>query len=186
MTATDTASLRESSDYQALDFDYDPGVSKMVLAETVDTLARGNPTYRQVVEKELTSRDIPAEYLTTFGPLGLRHDNLADTMTAYWISMWTVIHDKPLANADQTAAVLAQVMPRIQDSTLTKSARKRQLMGEALVYESTIALSVYNEAKSNNQELQLRQMAQSAKKNTRKRGFELAKMKLTDQGMQRR
>jgi hypothetical protein len=186
MTATDTASLRERSEYQALDFDYDPGVSKMVLAETVDTLARGNPTYRQVVEKELSARDIPAEFLETFGPLGLRNDNLVDAMTAYWISMWTVIHNKPLANADQTAAVLAQVMPRIQGSALTKSARKRQMMGEALVYESTIALTVYSDAKAGNQELQLRQMAQSAKKNSAKRGFKLAKMKLTDQGMQRR
>ncbi|MFK7888038.1 MAG: DUF6683 family protein [Gammaproteobacteria bacterium] len=186
MTATDTVTLRESSDYLALDFDYDPGVSKLVLAETVDTLARGNPTYRQVVEKELASRDVTAEYREAFGELGLRHDNLADTMAAYWISMWTVIHNKPLATAEQTAAVLAQVMPRIQTSALTKSARKRQMMGEALVYEATIALTVYNEAKANNQELQLRQMAQSAKKNTRKKGFELAKMKLTDQGMQRR
>lgn len=186
MTVTDTVTLRERNEYQALNFDYDPGVSKMVLAETVDTLARGNPTYRQVVEKELASRDIIAEYEAAFGELGLRHDNLADTLAAYWISMWTVIHDKPLANAEQTAAVLGQVLPRIHTSDLTKSARKRQLMGEALVYESTIALAVYHDAKANNHELQLRQMAQSAKKNTRKKGFELAKMKLTNQGMQRR
>lgn len=186
MTATDTEAILDSDAYRALDFDYEPAVSAQVIAETVDTLAQGNPTYRKVVEKELESRDIPAEFKGTFGPLGLRHDNLADTMAAYWIAMWSVIHDKPLANATQARAVRRQVLPRLQSSPIARSDKKRQLVGEALLYEATIGLSVYQEAKANEQELQLRQMARNAKKNVKKKGIDLARMRLTDQGMRRR
>lgn len=186
MTATDTGDVLQSNTYRNLDFSYDPAVSAQVLAETIDTLAQGNPTYRHVVEKELNGRDIPAEFRDTFGPLGLRHDNLADTMAAYWLAMWTVIHDKPLANETQARAVLRQVLPRIQASPLAGNPKKRQMMGEALLYEATIGLSVYNEAKAGAQELQLRQMARNAKKNVKKKGVDLARMKLTDQGMRRR
>ncbi|MEO1575193.1 MAG: DUF6683 family protein, partial [Pseudomonadota bacterium] len=105
---------------------------------------------------------------------------------AYWLAMWTVIHDKPLANETQARAVLRQVLPRIQASPLAGHPKKRQMMGEALLYEATIGLSVYYDAKAGSQELQLRQMARNAKKNVKKKGIDLAKMKLTDQGMRRR
>lgn len=186
MTAMETQNTRDGDAYKALDFDYDAALSAQVLAETVDTLSNGNPTYRQVVQTELASRDIPSEFGDIFGPLGLRHDNLADTMAAYWLAMWSIIHDKPLATSQQASAVLAQVLPRIQTSAQARDPKKRQLMGEALIYESTIGLQVYREAKENKQELQLRQMARNAKKNTRKKGIDLAKMRLTDQGMRRR
>ena len=186
MTATDTEDLLDSAAYRALDFEFDPAVSAQVLAETVDTMSQGNPTYRHVVEKELSARDIPAEFRDTFGPLGLRHDNLADTMAAYWLAMWSVIHGKPLASDTQARAVRRQVLPRIQGSDLAKSARKRQMMGEAFIYEATIGLAVYLDAKANQQELQLRQLARNAKKNTKKKGIDLAHMKLTDQGLRGR
>ncbi|MFK8014901.1 MAG: DUF6683 family protein [Gammaproteobacteria bacterium] len=186
MSAVNPDPVRADEPYQALDFTYDDAISKQVLAETVDTLSRDNPAYRAVVEAELAGRDIVAEFRDVFGPLGLRHDNLADTMAAYWISMWSIIHNKPLANGAQALAVRDQVLPRIASSELTASVDKRQMMGEALVYESTVAYGVYRDALSNKQDLQLRQMARSAKQNTRKKGYELAKMKLTNQGMRRR
>ena len=186
MSAATPIPIRSDEPYQALDFSYDADISRQVLAETVDSLSRDNPAYRTVVEEELARRDIIAEYRESFGTLGLRHDNLTDTMAAYWISMWTIIHDKPLATATQALVVRDQVLPRIASSELTDSGDKRQMMGEALIYESTIALGVYRDAKRDNQELQLRQMAKSAKQNTRKKGYELAKMKLTNRGMQRR
>ena len=186
MTAGDSHAAPDSDAYRALDFGDDPAVSRAVVAETIDTLAQGNPTYRAVVEKELGGRDIPAEFDQTFGPLGLRRDNLADTMAAYWLAMWTVIHDKPLGTPVQASAVRRQVLPRIQASPLAKDPRKRQMMGEAMLYEATIGLSVYRDAKANEQELQLRQMAKNAKKNVKKKGIDLARMRLTDQGMRRR
>ncbi len=186
MTAATPTAERDDAAYRALDFDFDPQISRQVLDETVTTLSRDNPAYRQVVEQELARRDVVAEYRETLGALGLRHDNLADTMAAYWVAMWTIIHDKPLANATAATAVRDQVLPRIQSNDLARSASKRQMMGEALIFEATIALSVYRDAKAGNQELQLRQMAQSAKKNTRKKGFDLARMKLTQHGMRRK
>lgn len=181
-TTTNNTSAAMAGD--GLDFEFDPAISRQVRQEIIDTLSRGRKDIRKVVEHELRSREVVTEFKPTLAALGLRHDNLADAMTAFWIIMWTIIHDEPLPADHCAAAVREQVRERLKGVPTTRDAGKRQMMGEGMIYEARLAQASFEEAKEAGNEFQLRQMAASARQNMTKKGINLGHMRITEAGLQ--
>ncbi len=182
---TATAEHDAAAAVDALDYPRDNAVSREVYEEIVTTLSRGQKKLRKIVEDELRDRDIVAEFGATLETLGLRTNNLADSMTGFWVVMWTIIHDAPLPSKTAVAAVRDQVIARLKGNRSAKDVRKRQLMGEGMVYEAHIALQTYEQARREGNTFQLRQMAKSARVNMKKKGIDLGSMRITDSGLQK-
>jgi len=164
----------------------DPALSAQVRRELLDTLRARTHFDPEEAERELAARDMHAEFIRRFGDLGLVPDNLPDLLAGHFIAMWTVVHDAPIPGRDTAAALVRQFTDLIAPSPLAADAGKRQLMGEALLYESVLTLEAQEAARSAGNKAALKEMAESAQRNfLAQRSINLRKTRLTKTGMVR-
>ena len=164
----------------------DPSLSARVRKELVDTLhARANFDPAEA-EKELAARDVHEEFLLQFGDMGLAPDSLPDLFAAHLAAMWSVVHDKALPGREVASGLRRQFTAQVASSPLIADADKRQLVGEALMYEAVLTLEAHRAARDAADKAKLRQMADSAQAALlRQRGINLRKTRLTAAGMAR-
>lgn len=169
-----------------LNVNFDPEVSTHIRRELVDSLAHGDVDIELAVEKELGDRNIVADFSQAIQPLGLKAGNLADIMAAYYLVMWTIVRRAPFPDKQQTNALRQQLRQQLLGNPLVRNAKRRQMMGEGMIYEAQIALETYRKAVDNDDELQLRRLARNGRKNMIGRGIDLKRTKITQSGFQTR
>ncbi|MBO9664254.1 DUF6683 family protein [Dokdonella sp.] len=164
----------------------DPALSAQVRKELLDTLQSRAHLDPAMVERELNSRDVHAEFLRQLGDLGLVPDNLPDLLAGHLIAMWTVVHDTTLPGRDVATALSRQLLTLIAASPQAADPAQRQLMGEALMYETVLTLEAQQAARASGDKAKLKEMAESAQRNLlNQRGINLRKTRLTASGMAR-
>lgn len=164
----------------------DPVLSAQVRKELLDTLYARTKFDPVQAERELDSRDVHGEFVRQLGKLGLVPDNLPDLLAGHLIAMWTIVHDAPLPGREIAAALSRQFLGLIAGSPQAADPAKRQLMGEALLYETALTLEAQHAAREIGDKAKLREMAESAQKNLLgQRGINLRKTRLTASGMVR-
>ena len=164
----------------------DPTLSAQVRRELLDTLRARTQFDPEQAERELASRDMHAEFIRRFGDHGLVPDNLPDLLAGQFMAMWTVVHDAPLPDRGIAAALVRQFTDLIAPSPLAADAGKRQLMGEALLYEAVLTLEAQEAARSAGDKAALKEMAESAQRSfLAQRSINLRKTRLTKAGMVR-
>jgi len=170
----------------ALSVGADPALSRLVRAELLATLhVRANLDPEQA-ERELAARDMRAEFAQAFAGLGLAADNLPDLLAAHLIAMWTVVHDAPLPRREVATGLAKQFAGLVGGTAQAADPAKRQLMGEALLYETVLSLEAQAMARAAGDKAKLKEMARSAQDNTlAQRGINLRKTRLTTTGMAR-
>lgn len=164
----------------------DPALSAQVRKELIDTLALRTKFDPEQTERELDARDVHAEFIRQLGDLGLVPDNLPDLLAGHLIAMWSVVHDAPLPGRDVAAALVRQFTGMISASPQAADPAKRQLMGEALLYETALTLEAQRAARESGDQAMLKQMAESAQQTIlQQRSINLRKTRLTASGMVR-
>lgn len=164
----------------------DPALSAQVRKELIDTLQVRGGLDPVKVEGELASRDFREEFVELLGPLGLAPDTLPDLLVAHLMTMWSVVHNAPLADREVASALRRQFTGSIAASPQVADPAKRQLMGEALLYETVLTLRAQQAARAVGDTAELEKMAESAQKNLlNQRGINLRKTRLTASGMTR-
>ena len=164
----------------------DPALSAEVRKELLDTLQARAGIDPEQAERELSSHDVHAEFLRDFGDLGLVPDNLPDLLAGHLITMWSVVHDAPLPNREIAAALVRQFSALIAGAPHAADPAKRQLMGEALLYEAVLARAAQQAAREAGDRAKLKEAAESAQRNLlEQRGINLRKTRLTLNGMTR-
>jgi hypothetical protein len=164
----------------------DPALSAQVRRELLDTLRARTQFDPEQAELELAARDMHAEFIRRFGDLGLVPDNLPDLLAGHFMAMWTIVHDAPMPDRGIAAALVRQFTDLIAPSPLAADAGKRQLMGEALLYEAVLTLEAHEAARSAGNKAALKEMAESAQRSfLTQRSINLRKTRLTKTGMVR-
>lgn len=164
----------------------DPALSAQVRKELLDTLYARTKYSPEQADRELNSRDVHAEFIGQFGDLGLVPDNLPDLLAAHLLAMWSVVHDAPLPGRDVAAALVRQFTGMLTGSPQAADPAKRQLMGEALLYEAVLTMEAQRAARESGNVAMLKQMAESAQQNfLKQRSVNLKKTRLTASGMVR-
>ena len=164
----------------------DPALSAQVRREFIDTLVARTGIDAAEAARELDRRDPGQAFGHRFADLGLSHTQLADVLAAHLIAMWSIVHDAPLPDAATAAGVRAQLAASLQGRPEAVDPLKRQLIGEALVFESMLSLEAHDEAKASGDRKALAQMAEAAQGNMLGRqGINLKKTRLSPRGMQR-
>lgn len=184
-----TSSKGSATDFEARRFPIgrDPLLSARVRTELIETLVAKTGFDPAQAARELESRDVRAEFLALFGGLGLAPDNLPDVLAAHLIAMWATVHGGELPTAEVGAAIARQFAGQIATSAEAADPAKRQLMGEALLYECVLTVEALVAARTSRDAAQLARMAESAQRNfLAQRSINLRKTELTARGMQRR
>lgn len=164
----------------------DPMLSAQVRKELLATLRARAQLDPAQAEQELNSRDVHAEFISQFDEIGLAPDNLPDLLAGHLIAMWVVVHDAALPGRDAATALARQFATQIAGSPQAADPAKRQLMGEALLYETVLTLEALHAARDAGDTAKLKEMAESAQRNIlNQRSINLRKTRLTASGMVR-
>ncbi|MEP7042827.1 MAG: hypothetical protein ABI843_07170 [Dokdonella sp.] len=164
----------------------DRALSAQVRQELLETLRARTQFDPAQAERELEARDVHAEFIRQFGDLGLVPDNLPDLLAGHLMAMWSVVHNAALPDRDVAAALVRQFTGMIAPSPLAADPGKRQLMGEALLYEAVLTLEAQAAARGAGHTSALKEMAESAQRNfLAQRAINLRRTRLTKTGMVR-
>ncbi len=164
----------------------DPQVSAQVRAELVESIVAKGGIPAEQVERELASRDVGAAFDARFAATGLDRFDLADMLAAQIVGLWSIVHDATLPTPDVARAVSRQLSGSLQGREDATDPRRRQLVGEALVYETMLALEAWDDVKASGDRAALQRMAETTQKNMLNRqAINLKKTRLTVRGMQR-
>lgn len=164
----------------------DPALSAEVRRELVDSLVARAGVDRATAEAELEARDFPGAFDARFSPIGLDRRELADVLAAQVIGLWSIVHDEPFPTAEVARAVSRQLAASLPGRAEAVDPRRRQLVGEALINETVLALEARDAARDAGRRDELRQMADAAQTNMLTRqAINLRKTRLTPQGLRR-
>jgi hypothetical protein len=182
-----TATMAPPANDDALDFGADPAITARVRDELADTLAGGDAARRNALRDALDARDFHAEFAGDVGnALALASRNLADVMAAYWLVMWSVVHDVELPSAEEARPVRAQVGRVLGSSPLARDPSNRQAMGEAMLSETMLTREQQRNARERGDADALKRMAETAQHNMLMRqALNLKKTRLTRSGLVR-
>ena len=185
-TASAATDLASSKAIDALDFGFSPAVSAKVRREWVDSLAKSSRQPPETIRAAIGDRDFIAEFALRFAPLGLRADNFADAMTAYWVSMWSLIHRTELPPISAFAAARLQLAAMWHKNPYVKREGDRQTMAEVMIYETMLALEERDRKLAAGDEQALQALSENSARNMQsKRGVNLKAMQLTESGFTR-
>ena len=123
---------------QALRFQPSVAVSQRVRDEFIEALQKANPQSAVEIERKLQQQDVIGDFSRDMAPYGLRADDVADTMTAYWLTMWIVANQEPIPAVAKVSAVQDQVRAvMLQNPNVVQAtAETRQQMAEVMIYET--------------------------------------------------
>lgn len=176
---------------QSIDFSfsYDPAVTAIVKKELFDTVSRQNPVQSELLRDALESRNVPEEFEQRLADYTLSANNVADAMLGYWIVMWSIIHDKPLPPPGPgIESARKQISALVASNPIVRKGgdeSRRQMVGEAMIFESIISLEVRDEVKKRGNEDELRDLSESTHHNLLRKHMNLRAMDLTEQGFVR-
>ena len=176
----------ELHEARTLAFGDDAAVSARVRDELAATLGGGDAERTRELRAALESRDFHAEFAAALGALGLDSHDLAGVMAAYWLVMWSLVHDVELPAAQDAAPVRAQVARMIGTSPLVRDGAQRQAMGEAMLSETMLTHEQARNARLRGDTQALHAMGETAQRNMLMRqALNLRKMRLTPNGLAR-
>lgn len=174
---------------RALRFQPDPGVSKQVKSSVIQSLYELDDAVGRRAERVIRQQDVIADFRRDMQPYGLKPNNLADAMTAYWATMWMISNQAPVPTAKAVRAARAQLAEALlSNHELVRSGDDvKQTIAESLVYETMLALGIHaNATRSGVDTPEYEALAQTAHENFESRGFAMRDIRLTSVGFQPR
>ena len=159
---------------------HDPNVSNELRGEVLSNIehAAGADAARKI---DRMLGDIQGTFAHAVSPYGLRNSDFGDVMSAYLVVMWMAANEQTaLPPVSQVQGVRAQMRNLYSTGAQPPAdARQRQLVAEALMYETCLAIGT---RESGNAQA-IRNMADSAQRKLAKNGFDMRNLALTDAGL---
>lgn len=167
-----------------LSFTPDPRISKRVKEQFRVAVQRADPAKAEHIAVVLAAQDVLADFDRDMTPFGLRSNNLADAMTAYWIAMWMVANRTEVPGKGSVAAARAQVRANLKSNNMAVKASRAQIqkITEGLIYETMFALGQRADAERRDDARRARELAEHTQRNIRKNGVDLQALRLTRSG----
>lgn len=186
-TATASAATAGSGSALAasrLTFTPKASVSRRVKDEFRIAVQRANPDKAAHIAQVLEQHDVMADFDRDMAPYGLNSTNIADAMTAYWITMWIIATDSPAPKQREIDGIRNQVTANMLDNQMVRDATdtERQEMTEGLIYETMVALGMLNNAHDTGNQKEIRVMSDNAQRNMLKQGVDMRALRLTRNG----
>ena len=183
-TSRTSSSPDTNPSLEALRFQPSTVVSQKVRHGFIEALQKANPHSAEEIESTLKQQDVIGDFSRDMAPYGLRADDVADTLTAYWLTMWIIANQEQIPSVDKVQAVQNQVRTVIlqNNNVVNATEATRQEIAEVTIYETMIALGLLANADRAGDRNKLQRLADSAYQNMLKQGIDLRNMKLTSNG----
>jgi hypothetical protein len=170
--ATKTASVQSSA------YRVSPAISAEVQNTFYNQVKAGSKETAEEIQAKLFDKDIEKLFGSTVRPFGLKANDVVDSTTAFWISMWVIANQAPNPTTQQVAAVRKQVQTSMAGSgKLGSSDADKQRFSQMMMYETILGLVAFNTDTIDKQ-----QLAAVTHKSIKRRGMDLRRMRLTDKG----
>jgi hypothetical protein len=153
------------------------------LQNIVSRWRKQNPAHGTQLEQLLAENDVIGAVGDVMGQFGLQRNNVAHAYTLYSIVYWGLangIYDAPSSQTVQSVAAQVEQSFGVDPKYAAMNDAEKQAAAEELMVLTAILDGGSQEAKTN--PAMAAQLAKAALENGRKVGFELDKMKLTEQG----
>ncbi|MFK7888068.1 MAG: DUF6683 family protein [Gammaproteobacteria bacterium] len=169
---------------EALTYTPDATVSRRVKEEFKTAVQRADPAKSDHIARVLDAQDVLADFDRDMAPYGFRSNNVADAMSAYWITMWMIANQKAIPTRKRVAAVHQQVTRNMLTNQMLAKAtlEQRQEMAEGLVYETMFALGQRADVERRRDYTRQRELARVAHKNVLRNGIDLKNLRMTSSG----
>ena len=183
-TSSSSSPTNTNLSIEALRFQPSTAVSQKVRNDFIEALQKANPQSADAIEQKLKQQDVIGDFSRDMAPYGLRADDVADTLTAYWLTMWIVANQEEIPSVDKVQAVRNQVRKvMLNNNNLVQATEAaRQEIAEITIYETMIAWGLLTNANHIGDRVKLQQLADSAYKNMLEQGLDLRSMELTSNG----
>lgn len=169
------------------DFSYLPtaAISEAMEQRFLDNLRKTDESMARSAKNDLADRDMIERFEADVGPYGLRSDDVADVMTAYWVVTWMAANQTDLPKKGEVQAVRAQVRQQLADNEKLRSAGNdtHQQLAEAYIYETMWTITLRSNA---NSKAERQQLASATQAQALKMGLDMSRMELRSDGFVRR
>lgn len=161
-----------------------PEISDQLKERFWNTIKQNNPQSAAEIDTSLKDQDVIGTFNTDMAPYGLRADDVGDTLTAYWITMWMIANTAPIPDQEQVKAARNQVGDVIikNDLIALEDDTQKQTVAETLIYETMLALGMRHQAVESGNQAQITELADAAYSNMLKQDIDLRALKLTSLG----
>lgn len=169
---------------QALTYTPDPAISRRVKQEFTAAVQEADPAKADHIAAVMASSDVLADFDRDMAPYGFRSNNVADAMSAYWITMWMIANEKAVPTRKRVAAVRHQVTTNMINNQMIAKAslEQRQEMAEGLVYETMFALGQRADVERKRDRARQRELASATQANLLKNGVNLQSLRIRSTG----
>lgn len=138
----------------------------------------GSKETAEEIRTKLFNQDIEKLFGKTVRPFGLKSNDMVDSTTAFWISMWVIANQAPNPTPQHVAAVRKQVQATMAGAgKLSANDADKQRFSQMMMYETILALVAFNTDSIDKGEL-----ATATYKSMKRRGMDLRQMRLSENG----
>ncbi len=176
--------LTVASTTDTLRYKPSPEISAQLKERFWNTIKQNHPQSAAEIDASLKHQDVIGTFKTDMAPYGLRADDVGDTFTAYWITMWMIANSAPIPNQEQVQAARNQVGDVMINNNLIamEDDTQKQTVAETLIYETMLALGMRHQAIESGNPAQITELADAAYSNMLKQDIDLRALKLTSLG----
>jgi len=179
--AGDVAEKARDATSAATQFTASDAVSRQVRDIFLDAYSARPPAHRARYARQIESGWAQAPFHALLEQHGLKGDDFADVASAYFIALWSVIHDRPVAAAEVRGAI-AQVRRVMQadPATLPSSDSARQILSEAYGIYAGLVLREY--ARRSSDPAAVERLRKRVAARAKAQGMDLTVLELTADG----
>lgn len=186
-TARDNPSRDDSPHAAALRIGHDAAISKEVRQGFRNQLLQNNPGAQSAsaIDRALAMDWLAAYRREIAHPNGLDADNLADAVTAFYISSWALVNRVDTISPRSIASVRDAIRADIGDQPKLAAlgAAERQKLGEALIYQTVLAMANREHLHRTGDRALAARMSDNTWRHFRQdMGVDLKSLRLTDSG----
>lgn len=185
------ASLRKRTpSTTTLNFAADHAVTKRAQQHYLKYLANTDPDVAQKFETALRTHDVPVIFRRNSAAYGLDSHNVADVMSAYWVTLWAIANRHPIDDISKRTiqAVQRNVRAELAGNSYVRDMdpTTRQSVTELMMYDTILADASYDTAQEHKRSGMTSLLSNSVHDRVLKQGIDLRSMKLTDSGFHSR
>lgn len=188
-TASRTRSAARADPALKLPYRPSPDITVKLKHEMADTLVKEAPAAKAAEIRTFVDKgDFVGEFDRDMASYGypLRSGDVVDAFAAYWLCMWAIANDRQQPAAAQARNVREQVARMMSGNATLVNAdnRTRQLVAEAWITETEMALSLRDFALHNGRDTGA--LAENTYRNVLAKGIDLRAIRLAEDGFVRR
>jgi hypothetical protein len=168
------------SDLAIANYQVSPPVTDEVRRRLRDGLSRVSNSQAQ--QQLVSNIDFESVFDSAMNKYGLRSGNMIDTMTGYWLTMWSIVHRTSIPNRSAIEGVRAQMAAIAKQSGIAKvRSEDKQRESQKLIWQMVLALGAQRQPGMN-----LKDLSMEVNRTAVRQGMDLSLMSVTNEGFVRR